>query len=171
MAYQVPPTKADGNPITAADHNTYLRDNFVEVEARKETQYVQVGSSVPISGTTAASATTIITAEAFTPNGTDRYRVEFGIGELSIPGHASGNTCVFHLYDGAANLGRVAAVATDATTRLVIPVAGRRTLTPGNAPHTYSIRAHRGNADCTAVGGGGGADVALPIWLSITRLP
>lgn len=34
MAYNVPPTKSVGNTLTAADWNTYVRDNMVDLAAR-----------------------------------------------------------------------------------------------------------------------------------------
>jgi len=35
MAYNEPPTWSVGDPLTAAQMNTYLRDNMIELEARK----------------------------------------------------------------------------------------------------------------------------------------
>lgn len=170
MAYSVPPTRTDGvHLVTAADFNAYTRDNGIELEARKEIDYVEVTTATTtISATTAATANTIITGTAFTPSGADRYRVEFGIEELQFTGIA---TCIFHLYEGATNLGRMAVILNPAAAALSVPVFASRTYTPTNASKTLSIRAHRVTANVIAVAGAGGADVAFPIWLRTTRLP
>lgn len=173
MAYTQPPTRTDGvHTVTAADFNAYTRDNFIEVEARKEIDYVENTGSVSITATTAATANTIITAGAFTPNGTDQYRIYFNCGEVFLAGNAGGNSCIFHLYDGATNVGRIGNFTSVGTTSETHPVfLVSRKLTPTNASHTYSVRAHRTNANCTIVGGNGGADIAYPTVLWITRLP
>lgn len=171
MAYNQPPVRASTDPVISADWNSYVKDNFIEVEARKESDYVEVNASVTISATTAASATTIITGTTFTPDGNTKYKIEFGIEDVTLTGNAAGNACIFHLYDGATNLGRVAVLSSAGTTTLDAPVVNSREFTPSNASHTFSIRAHRTNANCTAVAGVGGADVAFPIWLRTTRMP
>lgn len=170
MAYSAPPTRTDGvHLVTAADWNTYVQANFIEVEARKESDYVEVTTATTtISATTAATANTIITGTAFTPSGADRYRVEFGIEELQFTVVSS---CVFHLYEGATNLGRMAVITNPAAAALSVFVYGSRTYTPTNASKTLSIRAHRVTANVIAIAGAGGADVAFPIWLRTTRLP
>ena len=168
MAYTQPPARSSANPVASADWNTYVKDNFIEVEARKETDYVEVTSSVTISATSAATANTIITGTAFTPSGSDKYRFEFGIEEVALTVVSS---VIFHLYEGATNLGRLAVVTNPAAAAMSVPVYGAREFTPTNVSHTYSIRAHRVTANATATAGAGGADVAFPIWFRTTRLP
>lgn len=172
MAYTQPPTKSDGNAITAADHNTYTRDNFIEVEARKETQSVEVTADVTVSATSAATANTVITAGAFTPSGTDVYLIEFEAGDVDVPANAAGNHIIFHLYDGATNLGRLGRLGTStANVGVQAPFCRNHRLTPTNASHTYSVRAHRTNANCTVNAGSGTADLDFPVRLRVTRLP
>ena len=172
MAYIQPPARSSANQIISADWNTYVKDDFIEVEARKEVDYVEATVGTSIVSTTAATANTIITANAFTPSGTDKYRIECGISELTVPFNAAGNLCVIHLYENATNLGRLAVVVCPSVTvGIDVPVTVSREFTPTNASKTYSIRAHRTNATCTAVAGVGGADVNFPIWMRITRLP
>jgi hypothetical protein len=172
MAYNQPPTRTAGvHQVTAADWNTYVRDNFIEVEARKESNYVEVTTDVSISATSAATATTVITAGAFTPDGSTKYKIEFGITELTLAANASGNACIFHLYENSTNLGRMHTVSNTANTTTATGIYASREFTPTNASKTYSIRAHRTNANCTAQAGSGGADVDFPIWMRITRMP
>lgn len=172
MPFTTPPTRTDGvHTVTAADHNTYVRDNGIELDARKRVDYVESAASATVSATTAATANTILTAAAFTPSGTDAYRIEFVAAHVSVAGNAGGNFIVFHLYDGATNLGRIGVLLTTGTTQIDTPVAFSREFIPSNASHTFSIRAHRQNANCTVVHGAGGADVVFPHILRITRLP
>jgi hypothetical protein len=171
MAYNAPPTRTTADPVINTDWNTYVKDNFIEVEARKRTDYVESTVSITVSATTAATATTVITGNAFTPSGSDVYRIEFGCSQVAITANAAGNAIAFHLYDGATNLGRLDTIINGSTTGLDTGVYMSREFTPTNASHTYSIRAHRTNANCTVVHGAGGADVAFPFWLRTTRLP
>ena len=172
MAYTQPPSRSSANLVASADWNTYVMNNFIEVEARKESDYIEVTSSVTVSATTAATATTIITGTAFTPVGATRYRVEFGCEDVTVAFNAAGNSCIFHLYEGATNLGRIGTIINPSVTVTGDwPVQLSRTYTPTNASKTLSVRAHRTNANCTVVAGSGGADVAFPIWLRTTRLP
>lgn len=169
MAYTQPPSRSSANLVASADWNTYVMNNFIEVEARKETDYIEVTTaSTTISATTAATANTIITGTAFTPSGSDRYRVEFGIVEVQFTVVSS---CIFHLYEGATNLGRLCTYTNPAAAAWSISVYGSREYTPTNASKTLSIRAHRVTANVTVIGGAGGADVTFPIWIRTTRLP
>lgn len=167
MAYTQPPTRSSANQVIAADWNTYVRDNFIAVEARKRTDYVEVTSDVTVSATTAATANTVITANAFTPDGASVYRIEFGVVEATA---TAASTVVFHLYDGSTNLGRVATATQGSAASFAVPIYGSREFTPTNASHTYSIRAHRVTANWTLQAGVGGADVDFPIWMRITRI-
>ncbi len=171
MAYSTPPTLSAVDDVIYTDWNTYIRDNFTEVEARKMTDYVAVTSNTSITATTAAASNTIITATPFTPNGTDAYLIEFQAPQVTLTGNAGGNACIFHLYEDSTNIGRIAYLGSAGTTTLDAPVTGHRRLIPTNASHTYSVRAHRTNANCTVVAASGGADTTFPVTLRVTRLP
>lgn len=167
MAYSAPPTRSSANQVISADWNTYVRDNFIALESLKRIDYVQATADVTISATTAATANTIITANAFTPDGTSVYRIEFGATEVTL---TAASSCIFHLYDGSTNLGRLATVNQGAASALSVPVYASREFAPSNASHTYSIRAHRVTVNATVQGGVGGADVDFPIWMRITKI-
>ena len=169
MAFTTVPTRTTADPVINTDWNTYVSANFTEVEARKESDYIEVTTaSTVISATTAATANTIITGTAFTPSGADKYRVEFGCESAQA---TAISTIVFHLYDGATNLGRLGVITNPAAAAFEQPVFLAREYTPSNASHTFSIRAHRVTANWTIIGGAGGADVSFPIFIRTTRLP
>lgn len=172
MGFTAVPNRLTTDPVVNTDWNTYVAANFTEVEARKETDYVEVTTATTtISATTAATANTIITGTTFTPDGASKYRFEFYCPDVTVGANASGNSIIFHLYENSTNLGRIGVLSTGGTTSLDSPVFVRREFTPTNASKTYSVRAHRTNANCTINAGAGGADVLFAATLTTTRLP
>jgi hypothetical protein len=174
MTYTPPPSINSGDPAVNTDWNTYVRANFIELESRKEASFVVVGGGTPvtISATVEASSTTIVTAGAVTANGTDVYEVQFYCCELSLPGNASGNSCVISLFDGANQIGRIGMFSrTDTgTDTRNHPVFIVHRLIPSNGSHTYSVRAFRTNVNCVADNGVGGTGAAMPIYIRVLKV-
>lgn len=124
--------------------------------------YVEFTANVTVSGTSGAQ-TTVVTATAFTPNGTDAYWIEFYSVEVIA---SAADFVVLELWDGATDLGRIGTVGSSG---LATPVTVRRKVTPSNATHTYAIKAWRNVANGTVVAGNGGAVTDLPGYISITK--
>lgn len=117
--------------------------------------YVEFNTDVAISATTEASADTIVTAAAFTPNGADTYFIEFFAPGVQ-PGSSVGAQIVVDLYDNgnpiSAGASMIAWFINPAAAVFVASADAKRRVTPSNASHTYSIRAHRAVANGTVLG-------------------
>lgn len=139
----------------------------IETNTNQLISYVEYTANVTISGTnpgTGGTATTIVTAGAFTPNGTDEYWIEFFSPEVQA---GSADSVLIELYDGATRLGEMAIFANPAT-QPASPCLVRRKLVPTNAAHTYSIRAWRVTNNGIVVAGNGTAGNAMPGYINIT---
>ena len=65
MAFTAVPTRTTADPVINTDWNTYVSANFTEVEARKETDYVEVQTaSTPISATMTRRPSSFTSARA-----------------------------------------------------------------------------------------------------------
>lgn len=135
--------------------------------------YVEFNTDVTISATTAATANTVVTAAAFTPNGADTYYVEFFAPAVSL-GTSVGAQILIVLYDngsqisaGASQIGQFVNPA--AATFINECYASSPRLTPSNASHTYSIRAFRVTAN-GSVNGTSGA-TTQPGYVRVVKAP
>lgn len=124
--------------------------------------YVEFTANVTIAGASEAAATTIVTAAAFTPNGTDSYWIEFFSPQCAA---GASDSITFCLYDGAASVGKPGILSGAS----LEPVVLRRKLTPTNAAHTYSIRAYRATTNGTVAAGVDGVGNLVPGYISITK--
>lgn len=132
--------------------------------------YVEITSGVSVVGTAAGTATTVVTAGAFTADGTTIYCVEFFAYDVSIASGAAGFAIVT-LNEGATEIGRVAGLNNGgAGAQTDFSVLARRFITPSAGAHTYIIKAYRGTPAVTINAGTGasGTDNAPPAYVRIT---
>lgn len=131
--------------------------------------YVEWTTSVPISPTTAATATTVVTAAAITGDGSTQICIE-GFSPSPLVGNTATARLYIALFDGSTQLGVMADLGNAAAAFLRQHFYARRYLTPSAASHTYSLRAYRFNTDgdVTAGVGGSGDGVLMPGYIRIT---
>ena len=129
--------------------------------------YVQITANVTISGTSEGAATTIITgtSQAYAAVPTI---ITVSCGQIDLGAHASGNTIVILLYDGATVLGRIGYIGWPPNSAPTFPFHREYRLTPTPATHQYIVKAWRTNANGTWVAGSGGSGTQLPSSLRIT---
>lgn len=131
--------------------------------------YQEFTSNVPVTGTTEGGATTIVTAGAFTPDGTSAYLVEFYACEAR-PNGAAGGTLTVYLYLDGSSIGRICGVVDPAAASMFVPLYGARRLIPSNASHTFSVRAADNAGSGRIDGGAGGSGNLMPGYIMVTRL-
>lgn len=131
--------------------------------------YTEFTAAVVISATTENGATLIVTASAITFDGSTIAFVEFFAPEVQLIGNAAGNQLSFWLYENGVSIGRISVYQSVGTTTEVKEMRPGRRLTPASGARTYSIRAHRTNADCNVLAGGGGGGTDMPGWIRVTR--
>jgi hypothetical protein len=161
-------TGAGTSPRTASELEDFVLDYIDAAFVNREISYVELTSDVTVNATTAAGANTLVTAGAFTANGTDAYWIEFECA-MAQPAQTAGASIIFVIYDGAsviANAQLAVVAAYSATGVGGAPVSRKRKLTPSAASHTYSVRAYRTGADGTVRAASG---TYMPAHIRITK--
>lgn len=134
----------------------------------REVAYSEFTSNVTVSATTEATATTVVTASAYTFDGATSVLIE-----MFVPRHitsaTAGDNCTYVLYDGANSIGLLTIVTSPSTSGWGGPVCLSRKLVPSAGSHTYSLRAFRVTANATAGAGAGGTAALLPGYIRITK--
>lgn len=133
-----------------------------------EFDYAQLTTNVNVSATAEASATTILTGNAVTYDGSQIILIEFFAPNSS---YAENDNSRFWLYDGSSSIGeirRTTEVPASHTIQDSVYIARR--LTPSNASHTYGIRGTTGGAGFSVTGGSGGSGNYVPAFLRITKV-
>jgi hypothetical protein len=154
--------------LTTAPASYYKKGNYGATGLTDDISYVELTSDVTVNATTAAGANTLVTAAAFTANGTDAYWIEFECA-MAQPAQTAGASIIFVIYDGAsviANAQLAIVAAYSATGVGGAPVSRKRKLTPSAASHTYSVRAYRTTADGTVRAASG---TYMPAHIRITK--
>lgn len=172
MAWTTTTTRATGYTVTAAVWNAEIVDNMQHLE---QVGLVGTSSSVVVDVTSAATSTLIISLGAITYT-TELYLLRFECAGVQRTEVATGSpTTIFGLYDGAASspVSRLGQVQAPGTSPLTVPVSRNYYFFPGSAgSHTYQIRAYNNSADSwTYVAGASGGDVAMPISISVYKVP
>ncbi|MDE2098581.1 MAG: hypothetical protein KGL39_15105 [Patescibacteria group bacterium] len=140
---------------------------WAAVSQATELVYVEFTASVSLAATTEASATTVVTASAYTFDGATPVMIEFFAPAANTPVN-SGLWCV--LYDGATSLGEMAFVGDPSTAYgNSSPLIGKRRLTPSAASHTYSVRSYTSLSGGQILAGAGGAGNYVPGYIRITK--
>lgn len=140
-----------------------------------EFDYVEVtAGNVSISGTSEGAATTIVTANSVTYDGSTAIMIEFFAPFLAPP---AGNINVIAvLYDdigggGAASIGKWGQITgPDAANTARSPVRLTRRLTPSAAAHVFSVRAYVDSGTGTANNGAGGSGNYMPLFIRQTKV-
>lgn len=134
-----------------------------------EQAYTEFTANVSLTGHTAATATTIVTASAFTFDGSVSL-IEF-FCPYQYNNTAQGEN-VFQLYQDGSDIGQLGVADLASTTGLQgYALRLSRRMTPSAGSHTYSIRGYTsGTSTGTAAAGVGGAGVSLPGYIRITKV-
>ena len=160
MSWATPPTFVVGQVLTAAQQNILSGDLTA---LTTDLAYAEFTSNVDCQTGTVGSPITIVTAPAFTADGTSSYTVEFYCVYYSV---AAGVTLEIDLWEGS-SLGMLAANNSAGNTPGGVL---RRKLTPSAASHTYSIRGYvsAGAGIASAVAGAGGSGgTSLPGYIRV----
>lgn len=133
-----------------------------------EYDYKEATSSVNVTASSFASATTILTGNAVSYNGSTVVIVEIYCPALFSG--ASTATAFLNLWDGSTDLGIIGAVNSASGGITTAPVFARRKLTPSNASHTFSVRGtmNSGTGVFTA-GAGGTGGTYMPGYIRVTQ--
>lgn len=139
--------------ITGADLASEIGGGAVELD------YVTVASDITISGTTAAGATTLITGNSVSYDGSTRVEIE-----VYIPTIANGASGAVHvtLWEDSTDLTILCSVGSG--TAMFYP-GGKHSIfrTPAAGSHTYTLKAYRTVANGAFYAGSG----RLPAYLRI----
>lgn len=136
-----------------------------------EFDYAQITSPVTVTATAEGSATTIVTGNAVSYDGSTVVVLECFFPYATSDATAASDNLVFCLYDGSSSIGRLGfinTVVTAAPSRH--PIMLRHRFTPSNASHTYSIRCFSSANNNAAVNvGAGGSGNIMPGYIRITK--
>lgn len=138
-----------------------------------ELDYVEITSPVNVTATAEGSATSVVTGNAVTYDGSTAVYIEFECVALrpDLSGNAIVKLCLFE--DGS-SLGTIATVAQPATTSPTVgvraPVHRRVKKTPSNASHTYSIRGFTNTGTAVVDAGAAGSGNLWPAYIRISRV-
>jgi hypothetical protein len=134
-----------------------------------ELAYTERTGDVSVTGTSAATATVVVTAPALTFDGATAIVCEFSAAAVRTPASA-GRTVTIALFDGASIRCNLAiADAAAAAAAIIMPVSGRLRFTPTSGSHTFSVRAWVDAGSGTIRAGDGGSGADSPAALRITR--
>lgn len=118
-------------------------------------EFDYVAFTAPVSVTaTADPATTIVTANAVSYDGSTPIIIEFGCPYVDTPAN-TGDLTMLKLYDGSTEGQYIARWQTPAAAMMRTPCYARIRITPSNGSHTYSIRGVVTNAGRPATVGAG----------------
>ena len=150
-------TPADGDVLTF-DGTDWNAESLGAVSGDDlELDYTEITSSVNITATSEATATTLVTAAAVTFDGNTEVIIEFSANMARPEG---GNNIFFWLYEDGSSIGRLGYLLS--TSQDGGPVHLTRRLTPSAASHTYSVRAHMDTSNGTVSAGAGGSGNGVP---------
>lgn len=133
--------------------------------------HTEFTANVSVSGTTAATATTIVRSGGFIADGSTAYCIEFFAYDVSL---AAGTAfAIFALYEGATEIGRIAGCnnGSNGASQTDLPIYARRFITPAAGTHVYTIGCYKGTPAVTVNAGAGasGTDNSPPGYIRITR--
>lgn len=140
-------------------------EGFFSIAVPGELDYVEATSPVTVSGTTVGGATTLLTHNALTFDGSTIVYIEFF--SPRVDGAVSLTDAIIGLYEDGTNIGwsEVQTTGNDGTMRKEAFISRR--ITPSAGSHTYSWRAWRGGANFTVSAGASGSDQQMPMYSRI----
>jgi hypothetical protein len=121
----------------------------------------------PFYGT--ATPDTVLTAPAFTADGSSTYRIEFYSPEIRSPASAGDNLAVYLYLDGSA-VGVLAILTNETTNAQKVPMMAVRYLVPASGSRTYSVRAAVSAGTGYVFGGDGATTNHSPAVLRVTSV-
>lgn len=132
--------------------------------------YQEFTSVINVASTTESSGTTIVTAPAFTADGTSSYWIEF-YADVSTPTTGAGSFTICSIFEGATQIGRITDLRSPTAGQVQQTQIGRRKLTPTAASHTYSITAFSSSTTGTpqVIAGAGGTSTFVPGYICIEK--
>jgi hypothetical protein len=120
--------------------------------------YAEFSATVTVTTTTEATATTLVTAPAFTANGLDAYEIVFAAGGFQTAAFAAALIRLV-LYDNgsvySAGVSTLAQLTNPAAAAFVMPVHAKRRIVPTAGSHAFGFRAYKTTASNGNVYGGG----------------
>jgi len=134
-----------------------------------EVAYGEITASVSVTATTEAGATPLVTAPAFTADGTSQYLIEFFCPNAQAPG-TSGSGLYFVLFQDGVSIGYIGAITATAASGPQEIVRCTRRLIPAAGARVYSVRAFA-SASCTIQAGPGGLGAYVPTFIRVTKVP
>ena len=133
--------------------------------ASNELAYQEFTGTVTRTNVAEGSAPTIVTAPAFTADGTSAYVVEFFAPRWTAG--SAPNASKLYLYQDGSSIGHLADI--DGADSLVGFAYGQRRLIPSAGSRTYSIRGTSSAGDGTVVGAAGGSGNFVPGFIRVSR--
>jgi len=134
-----------------------------------ELAYTEITSNVSVTATVEASATTIVTAGAFTFDGSTKALIIF-YSPLVITAAVASATVTLWLFEDGSSIGALGTVKTAAGVDTRVPVTVARRMTPSAASHTYSVRATQSGGNGTVAAAAGGSGNTFPAYIRITTV-
>lgn len=134
-----------------------------------ELAYMEYTGDVSITATTEGTANTVVTAGAFTADGSSAYMVEFfAVG--ARPDIAVANrSLVFALYLDGSSIGRIGIVNSQATNPATQPVVVRRRLILASGSRTFSVRGFVSAGTGLVSASTGGVGNNVPGYVRVTK--
>lgn len=134
----------------------------------QELAYAQITSGVNVTSATEATGTTVVTAPAFTVDGSTPVLVEF-FAPSAFPASGVSSFIYISLFEGATQIGRLGIVLDPAAANEQLPVNLRYRFTPAAGSHTYTVTAHQSGGNGTISAGAGGTGTFVPAFIRVTR--
>lgn len=165
MSWTTPRTWVTGELVDAATLNTHVRDDLLYLYANggAEADVAENTSPVSISGTSDATATTLITGASVTYSGA-AVVVQFQCPYITYD--FEGRLTTFNLYVDGSDVGRMG------QTNVGSSESGNGfscwyRYTPSAGAHTLSIRAWKSDGTVTVGAGAGGAGAYVPMQMRV----
>jgi len=134
-----------------------------------EVAYLEITADVAVTATTEAAAATVVTAPAFTADGSSQYLIEAQL--IAQPPGTSGQSIIFVLYLDGVSLGLFGQIMGNSATGLISSLRLARRLTPAAGARTFSLRAYVTGGTGNVFAGAGGVGVYVPAFIRITKVP
>jgi hypothetical protein len=162
------PVGANGQVLTADSAQAAGVKWAAAPAASPELAYAEITATVTVTATVEASATLVVTAPAFTADGTTPIIVQF-VCQGGAPASAVGAYVQAILFQDGASIGAMATVLNPAAAGMQAPIHAARRFTPAAGSRTFSIRAICGSGNASIIAGAGGSGVNNPAFIRISR--
>jgi hypothetical protein len=134
-----------------------------------EIGYDQITASVPVTGTTEAGATTVITCAAHTFDGA-AVMVEFFCWAVNTPAVNGGNILV-GLFESGTLINRLGFLQSQSASNAGVSILGGFRFTPSAGAHSYVVKSWASATTGTPqiFAGAGGSGNQSPAWVRFTK--